>query len=131
MSEEDRDDEAWQAEMADFEARFPLEAFEPIAKALGKSTEQQSLEALRSWLLPYFDLFRSRSVKEPFRAERMKSLIELREAARTLLKSVRVGGGLWLELPVDVVRAHGTGSSRRQFKAWRTRPTDKSRSCRN
>ena len=50
MSEEDRDDEAWQAEMADFEARFPLEAFEPIAQALGKSATPQNLKAIL-WVL--------------------------------------------------------------------------------
>src|SRR5437899_6485064 len=103
MSEGDRDEEAWRLEMAAFEARFPLEAFAPIARALGKHATPQNLEALRSWLLRYFDLLSSSTTEEPSREERKKSFVELREAATTLLKSVRVGGGLWLELPVDVV----------------------------
>jgi hypothetical protein len=102
MSEEDRDEEAWWDEIG---ARFPLEAFEPIAKALGKRATPQNLEALRSWLRPYFDLWPSNTTEEPSREERKKSFVELREAATTLLKSVRVGGGLWRELPVNVVMA--------------------------
>ena len=42
MSEGDRDEEAWRDEMAAFEARFPLEAFEPIAsKIMAKIRSQQ------------------------------------------------------------------------------------------
>jgi hypothetical protein len=37
-----RDEEAWRDEMAAFEVRFPLAAFEPIAKALGKTFEAVS-----------------------------------------------------------------------------------------
>jgi hypothetical protein len=44
MSEEARDEEAWRDEMAAFEARFPPEVFEPIAKALGKTATPQNLK---------------------------------------------------------------------------------------
>jgi hypothetical protein len=87
-----------------FEARFPLEAFKPIALSLGKSKTPRSLKALRDWLLPYFDLFSSGTGREPPRAERIRSWVQLRDAARTLLASVGVGG-LWMELTWGVAEA--------------------------
>jgi hypothetical protein len=107
----DEDDEAIREQIA-FEARFPLEAFKPIACALGRSAEPQSLKALQGWLLPYFDLYVCGTGTGPSRAERRKSLEELRGAATTLIASVGVRG-LWLELPWDLVEATADG----QFKA--------------
>jgi hypothetical protein len=72
MSDEGSPDEAMGEKIA-FEARFQLEAFKPIALALGKSDTPKSLGALRDWLLPYFDLFISRTGREPRRAEQIRS----------------------------------------------------------
>jgi hypothetical protein len=123
MSDPEGDDE-WIKDRIAFEARFPLEAFEPIAQALGKSAEPKSLEELRGWLLPYFDLFLSGTGIEPSREERKKSLVELRDAARTLLKSVllkSVGiGGLGLDLTWGLVKA----ARDQQFKATVQRLAD-------
>jgi hypothetical protein len=119
MSDPDGDDE-WIKDRIAFEALFPPEAFRPIAHALGKSAEPQNLKALRNWLLPYFDLFSSGTGKEPSRAERLKSLVEFRDAARTLLDPVlrRRLGILWLTR--DALGA----ASDQQFKATLQRLAD-------
>jgi len=66
MSSDEADvDQARRDEIADleaFEARFPLEAFEDIARALGVSTERPSLEVLRQWLREDFSWFCSSRV---------------------------------------------------------------------
>jgi hypothetical protein len=104
MSDPDGDDE-WIEDRIAFEARFPLEAFEPIAKALGKSTEQRSLEALRSWLLPDFNLFYMSCVGiEPSRNDRLNGLKELRDAAAVVNASLRPGG-IRKDLPWDLLKA--------------------------
>lgn len=118
MSDEDADEAAIREQIA-FYARFPLEAFEPIAHALGKSVRPQSLEAARDWLLPCFDFAfggrgKSRGKKRT-RDDQIKTLVKLRDAATTLLKS-----GLWRHLPLDVVEA----ASDRQFKATLERLAD-------
>ena len=111
MTNEEGDDEAIREWVA-LEARFPLEALKPIACALGKSAVPRSLEALQGWLLPYFDLFPSGTNKEPSRAERKKSLEELRDAATTLLTFAGVRGFRW-GLPWALIMATADG----QFEA--------------
>jgi hypothetical protein len=91
----DPDDESIE-HLAAFEARFPLDAFEPIARTLGKNVDQASLSALRHWLLPYFDFYADSTGKEPSRAERIQSLEAVRDAATTLLKFTAIG---WLTRP--------------------------------
>ena len=49
MSDPEGDYE-WIKDRIAFEARFPLEAFEPIAQALGKSATPQNLKAIL-WVL--------------------------------------------------------------------------------
>jgi len=116
MSDPDGDDE-WIEHRLALEARFPPEAFKPIANALGKSVVPRSLETLQNWLLHDFDRFRAATGKGPSRAERIKSLEELRDAATTLLASVGVLG-LWWGLGLVEATADG------QFKATVQRLAD-------
>jgi hypothetical protein len=53
---EDADEEAFR-EMAAFEAKFPLEAFSGVAKALRVDPEPETLSTLRLLLLPEFYFF--------------------------------------------------------------------------
>jgi hypothetical protein len=81
-----RDDPLWDA----FEARFPPEAFEPIARALRKGTERLSLEALRGWLLPDFcSFYASCTTNKDFRTQRVKQLTVRGKAAVALLSSLK------------------------------------------
>ncbi|HKM71337.1 MAG TPA: hypothetical protein VJX94_15005 [Stellaceae bacterium] len=119
MSDPDGDDE-WIKDRIAFEARFPLAAFEPIAKALRKSTGPRSLQALRGWLLPHFYFLHLNCTgNEPTRDERIKGLIKLREAATTLISSAGIGG-IWMELTGGVLKAAWDG----QFKATVQRLAD-------
>jgi hypothetical protein len=83
-----RDDPLWDA----FEARFPAEAFKPIARALGKGTERVSLEALRGWLLPDFcSFYASCTTDQRFRTQRVRELKNRGKAAVALLSSLKSG----------------------------------------
>jgi hypothetical protein len=96
VSEEARDEEACRDEMAAFKARFPPEAFEGVAEALGLLPEPKNLSVLRDWLLPelYF-FFVSCPGEESTRKERIRHLEDLQNAATTLLASIGPGGALF------------------------------------
>ena len=91
MSDQDageasRDDPLWDC----LEARFPPEAFEPIARALEKSIDRPSLEALKDWLLPTFcSFYASCTTDKRYRTEREKELRRRNKAAGILLTSLR------------------------------------------
>jgi hypothetical protein len=87
---EDADEEAFREEMAAFQAKFRPEAFQPIALALGVSTEQPSLEGLREWLLPDLYSFYSSCTTDPrARARERRRLTKRSEAAAALLASIK------------------------------------------
>jgi hypothetical protein len=97
MSDQDAGDEApgsdplWKV----IEARFPLEAFEPIACALGESVERPSVEALRGWLLPDFCAFYASCITDKvFRTRRVRELKTRSKAAVALLSSLQSGWSL-------------------------------------
>jgi hypothetical protein len=86
-----RDDPLWDV----IEARFPPEAFEPIACALGKSVERPSVEALRGWLLPDFCAFyASCTTDKAIRTRRERELTKRSKAAVALLSSLQSGWSL-------------------------------------
>lgn len=85
MAEGDsEEDERFQAEMAAreaFEARFPPEAFEPIAKALKVACTAENVATIRRWLIPDLEqAFSGNPVKEPSIPERKRELTRLRDA---------------------------------------------------
>jgi hypothetical protein len=89
--EASRDDPLWDV----IEARFPPEAFEPIACALEKSVERPSVEALRGWLLPDFCAFyASCTTDKGFRTRRVRELTKRSKAAMALLSSLQSGWSL-------------------------------------
>jgi hypothetical protein len=99
MSDEDPEEEAYRERMAAFEARLPLEAFEPIAVGLQKSTDPQSLNALRGWLLEDFYLFCSGRTENPrTRIKRKRDMTKRSKAAAALLASIK-GGSFHHRLP--------------------------------
>jgi hypothetical protein len=64
-----------------FEARFPPEAFEPIARALHVARTPENVSAIRDWLMPYLEQsFSGDVVKKPTVPERRKELRRLRDA---------------------------------------------------
>jgi hypothetical protein len=113
MTDQDANDETSHGYEEAFRARFPVKAFIPIALALGKSAEPESLQALREWLLPYFDLFHNSTGKNPSRDKRLKAMIKLRDAATTLLASVAPGSVASMNLSWKTLWA----ARDRQFKA--------------
>jgi hypothetical protein len=84
MSNEAELDEAARDEIADleaFEARFPRDAFEPIARALNVPPTPENNSAIRGWLMPYLEeSFSGNVVKKPTVPERRKELRRLRDA---------------------------------------------------
>jgi hypothetical protein len=83
MSDSDSEEAERQAdaEREAFEARFPPEAFEPIARALHVATTAENVSAIRGWLMPYLEQsFSGDVVKEPTVTERRKELRRLRDA---------------------------------------------------
>jgi hypothetical protein len=88
-----------QAEVAEreaFEARFPPETFSGIAEAIGLPPEPEILSGLRRSLLETFYFFYAISSGEsPSREEWISGLTELRDAARSLSKSLRYSGA-WI-----------------------------------
>lgn len=94
MSDQDLNDEAsCEPPWGDlFGASFPPEAFEPIAVALGKSTDPQSLNAVREWLLPDLYWFCLSGTEDPdARKRRERELTKRRKAAAALLASIKPG----------------------------------------
>jgi hypothetical protein len=64
-----------------FEARFPPEAFEPIARAFNVPPTPENISAIRGWLMPYLEQsFSGNVVKKPTVPERRKELRRLRDA---------------------------------------------------
>jgi hypothetical protein len=103
-----RDREALEDERREaFAARFPPEAFAPIAAALGFRPTPANVEALKRWLLPWsYQFFHSCTGKEPSRARRIAGLKQLRDAAADLRGSLWVAFfGLPIDLLHDVLRA--------------------------
>jgi hypothetical protein len=101
MSDPDAGDEAARDGplRAKLETCLPPEAFEPIARTLGKSVERPSLEALRAWLLEDFYSFylsctADRSTRTKWERERTKR----HKAAATLHSSLE-SGLLVLDMP--------------------------------
>jgi hypothetical protein len=89
MSDEDPEEEAYRERMAAFmTSRFPPQEFVPIARALGKSTEPQSLKALRGILLEDFYSFCSSRTEDP---RPRKRDTKRRKAAAVLLASITPG----------------------------------------
>ena len=85
------DDPLWDA----FEARFPPEAFEDIARSLGVSTERPSLEVLREWLREDLSWFCSIRVSDKnVRATHVRELNKRAKAAATLLSALQSGSVL-------------------------------------
>ena len=88
MPDEDGDDAAFEAAMEHrfaFEARFPLEAFEPVAHALNTTITPENLQAIRGWLMPSLHQSFSGSVfKEPSHKARIAKLRKLRDALALL-----------------------------------------------
>lgn len=84
MPELDGDAPAFLAERAEreaFEARFPPEAFEPIAGALQVAPTPENISAIRGWLMPYLQQsFSGNVVKEHAVTERRKELKRLHDA---------------------------------------------------
>ncbi len=106
MREQPRPDEACQRENADFDAfaaRLPVDAFEPIARALAVNAEPKNLAALRDWLLPEFHFFYLSIGKQRSRAERLRRLKALRDAAAVVSASLGPGGA-WVDLPWGILR---------------------------
>jgi hypothetical protein len=97
MPDEDeasREDPLWDR----LDTRLPSEAFEPIARALEKGVDRNSLEALRGYLLPTFcSFYASCTTDKRFRIERERELRRRTEAAATLLASLRSRS--FLDLP--------------------------------
>jgi hypothetical protein len=93
MSDEDAEEEAYRKKMATFMTTwFQLQEFEPIARALGKSTEPQSLKALRGMLLEDLYSFCSSRTADPrARIERNRELTKRSKAASALLASIKPG----------------------------------------
>jgi hypothetical protein len=87
MSDEDAEEYAYRQEMAAFmTARFPPQEFEPLAQALGKSIEPQSLKALRSWLCEDLYSFCSSRTEDPrARIKRKRVSTKRSKAAAVLL----------------------------------------------
>lgn len=89
----DGDDEAFQAEIAEreaFEARFPPEAFKPIARALKTSLTPENLATIRGWLMPYLDQsFSGNVVKKTTVPERRRELKRLGDALDLVWRASR------------------------------------------
>jgi hypothetical protein len=98
MPNEEGDDTAFQEmieEKEAFEARFPSEAFAGVAEALGWHPEPEILAALRNRLLPAFYYFFESTVGTALsRDEIVGQLRDLRDAAVSLLRSIRLSHGL-------------------------------------
>jgi hypothetical protein len=98
MPDEDGDNAALQDEIAEreaFEARFPPEAFSGIAAALGLLSDQNMLSGLRGSLFhPFYFFYVISSGETLSRDDWICGLTEMRDAARTLLKSLRYGEAL-------------------------------------
>jgi hypothetical protein len=78
------------AEREAFEARFPPETFSGIAEAMGLPAEPEILSGLRRSLLEtFYFLYAISSGESLSREERISGLTELRDAARSLSKSLR------------------------------------------
>jgi hypothetical protein len=92
--EASRDDPRWDA----FEARFPPEAFAGVARALGQLSDPETLSSLRRSLVEPFYFFYLGCGDKPSRAERIKGLSRLRDAARILLRLDPVDGDPWTAL---------------------------------
>jgi hypothetical protein len=118
---EDADEEAFQKEMAAFEAQFPLEAFSEVAGALRVDPEPETLSTLRLLLLPeFYFFFVTCPGGESSREERIRQLEKLRDTATDLLKYARITGGLSRTL-----REAAVGAARDdQFKATVQRLAD-------
>lgn len=97
MPDEDGDDAAFQiAHQLAFEERFSPEAFAVVAEALGLPTEAEILAGVRRLLLDKFYFFFMSIEGMGFsRDQRVKRLEDLRDAAASLLRSVRQHGGFW------------------------------------
>jgi hypothetical protein len=93
MSDRETEEAGLLAEIAEreaFEARFPPETFARIAEAMGLPPEPEILLGLRRSLLETFYFFYAISSGESLsREERISGLTELRDAARSLSKSLR------------------------------------------
>ena len=99
MSSDEADlDQARREEIADreaFEARFPPEAFEDIAGALGVSADRPNLEVVRELLREDFSWFCSSRVGDKaVRAKHARELKTRARAAATLLSFLRSGSVL-------------------------------------
>lgn len=94
MSDQDAGDEASRDDplREKLETCLPPEAFEPIARALGKSVERPSLEALQDWLREdFYSFYLSCTADRSTRAKWVRELTKRREAAATLLSSLQSG----------------------------------------
>jgi hypothetical protein len=112
VSDQDGGEQAsWDDPLRDaFEARFLPEAFEDIARALDRSTDQSSLDALRTWLLPEFGSFYGSCMNDKdWRARRVTELTKRTKAAADLLASLQ--SGWFLDQPRDLLN----GAFRRKF----------------
>src|SRR5262249_49764397 len=93
------------ADLEAFHARLPLEAFGPIALAMGVFPNENELKALRSWLVPEFYLFYlDCGGKQRPRAERLSRLQRLRDATAVVRASLSPGGA-WQNLPGGLLLA--------------------------
>ena len=82
------------AEREAFEARFPPEAFEPIAEALNVAPTPENISAIRGWLMPCLEQsFSGKVVKKPIVPERRKELRRLHDALAQVWRASRRGHG--------------------------------------
>jgi hypothetical protein len=92
MSDSDSEEAERQAdaEREAFEACFPRDAFEPIARALNVPPTPENNSAIRGWLMPYLEeSFSGNVVKKPTVAERRKELRLLRDALALVWRASR------------------------------------------
>jgi hypothetical protein len=108
MSDRETEEAGLLAEIAErdaFEARFPPEAFEPIARALNVPPTPENISAIRGWLMPYLE---QRDVMAGGATDLHKvSLPEILDPCRVEGKHSRA-----LLLPVCSTKADGQAASR-------------------
>lgn len=101
MSDQDAGEEASRDDPVrdKLEALLPPEVFEPIARAIGRSAERPSLQALRNWLLEDFHSFYlSCTADKSTRAKWERERAKRREPAAALLSSLQSGPSV-LDMP--------------------------------
>ena len=86
-----------------FDARFPLEAFERVARAIRLEPTPENLKGVRDRLVSYLYVhFAGPVIKGPSRAERMDRLRRFSEAAKEITTLLSLGGIAGISIRVDL-----------------------------